>query len=131
MSSTAQRAIRRGRVLIVDDDEDLTQLMRAVLLDENDVATTTSAQIALEWLERGHRFDIVLCDVMMPVMSGLAFHAAVRASFPDMASRIVFVTAGPPQSELRQALLELPNLCLNKPIEAEGLHALVRRRVRK
>lgn len=132
MHAVTTRAVaRRGRVLIIDDDEALTEIMRAALIAENDVAITSSARDALDWLKHGNRFDIVLCDVMMPSMDGLAFHAAVRASVPEMASRIVFITAGPPQREMRDALLSLPNLCLNKPVELEGLHALVRRRVRE
>jgi signal transduction histidine kinase/ActR/RegA family two-component response regulator len=67
--AAAPQATRR--VLIVDDEEDNVDVLREVLeLEHQEVTTALSGPEALSWFERGDRFDLVLCDVGMPQMSG-------------------------------------------------------------
>lgn len=59
------------RILIVDDERDNVDVLREVLeLEHQEVTTALSGPEALSWFERGERFDLVLCDVGMPQMSG-------------------------------------------------------------
>ena len=62
---------RRGRILIVDDELDNLDVLREVLeLEGQEVESARSGPEALALLDRGEPFDLVLCDVGMPEMSG-------------------------------------------------------------
>ncbi len=59
---------RVPRVLIIDDEPLLAEVLRRALSDEFDVTATTRASEALQGLIAGDDYDLILCDVMMPVL---------------------------------------------------------------
>src|SRR5579871_1594935 len=62
-------------LLLVEDDPDLRLVMRILLLDEGyEVRVAEHGAAALALLERGLLPDVILLDLMMPVMDGWAFH---------------------------------------------------------
>lgn len=67
------------QILIVEDDKNTAKLMKTIL--ENDGYTTLSAQNGLEAFEvlENQRVDLILLDVMMPVMDGYTFTEELRA----------------------------------------------------
>ncbi len=115
----------RGNVLIVDDEGAVGSTLRLVLQGEHNVHVATSAQDALELMAK-QRFDAVICDLMMPGMSGVDLYDVVKAAFPGMEHRIVFMTGGTlmPQSEALLSKLSRP--LLEKPFDI----ALVRQTLR-
>jgi CheY-like chemotaxis protein/two-component sensor histidine kinase len=118
-------AARRGRVLIVDDDPIVGSAVRRIVGSEHDVVTLTSAQEALARISAGERFDVVVCDLMMPVMTGVEFYEELSIKSPEHARRIVFLTGGAFTAKTRQFLDQVPNPRLDKPFEAQDLRALV------
>src|SRR5690606_37778100 len=72
ISSTAPR---RARVLVVDDEPLILKVVKRTLDKEHEVVTTPTAAQALAWLKAGESFDVILCDIMMPQMTGMEFHA--------------------------------------------------------
>jgi len=83
----------RARVLIIDDERQVTRALRRVLW-AHDVVTVNDGQQALELLEAGEHFDVLVCDLMMPVLSGWSFYAKACALRPELARRFVFMTGG-------------------------------------
>jgi hypothetical protein len=67
-------AIRRGRVLVVEDEPTVIKVIERTLSRDHDVVARTNGQAALELILGGSVFDVILCDVMMPVMSGIEFY---------------------------------------------------------
>src|SRR6185295_1309014 len=61
---------RRAQILVVDDEPMISSAVRRILGREHDVVAT-DAMGALKAIEGGRRFDVILCDVMMPDMSGV------------------------------------------------------------
>jgi CheY-like chemotaxis protein len=120
----------RGRVLVVDDDAFVGDAVALILADAHAVTVVDRAEEALALITRGDRFDVILCDVMMPVMSGADLHARMIAVAPAEAARMVFVTGCALVPEVRAFLDRVPNTCLEKPFEVEALRAFVERRVR-
>ena len=116
----------RRRLLIIDDEPQVLSALRRLLQREHDVEVESEAQAALARLERGERFDLILCDLMMPRMSGVEFLGAVKVARPDLAPRVVFMTGGAFTEEARAFLREVPNPFLDKPIDPDRLRALVR-----
>jgi CheY-like chemotaxis protein len=121
---------RRARVLVVDDEPLVAESLRLVLSDEFLVSATTYPEQALAQIESGESFDVLLCDVMMPLMNGVELRNRIDAISPDQAARIVFVTGGIVRPDVRALLEGVPNAWLEKPIDLEGLRELIRRRVR-
>jgi PAS domain S-box-containing protein len=126
---TVRPAKRRGRVLLVDDDHLIAGTVRRALGAEHDVTAVLRAQEALDRIAAGQRYDVILCDVMMPSMTGIEFHGRLSREVPDQAGRIVFLTGGAFTSTARTFLDETPNLHMEKPFEVQALRALINERV--
>jgi CheY-like chemotaxis protein len=115
---------------VVDDDGLVLDSLRRVLSDEFEVTTTIRPEEAIEWIAAGESYDVILCDVMMPVLNGVELRDRVENVAPEQAARIVFVTGGLLFPQVRSALDRVANTVLEKPIDLEGLRELIRRRVR-
>ncbi|HEU4631132.1 MAG TPA: ATP-binding protein [Gemmatimonadaceae bacterium] len=84
--------LRGRRLLFVDDEPTLRSGVEAFgRMRGFDVVTAADGRAALEAVETAS-FDAVVCDLRMPVMDGVAFYRALRASRPGLASRVVMVT---------------------------------------
>lgn len=119
---------RVARVLIVDDDASIAEMLRQALSETFEATATTDPRYALATLASGDWYDVVLCDVMMPCMDGVELHDRVREVRPDLAQRIVFTTGGVIGDPLRLALSRLPNTILEKPFHLASLREMIWRR---
>jgi len=115
----------RIRVLVVDDDPLSSTAVSRALAADHEVTTCDAADVALARLVRGERFDVIVCDLMMPVKTGVEFHADVLAHAPECAARIIFLTGGAFTVKARRFLDRIPNLRLEKPFVVADLRALV------
>jgi signal transduction histidine kinase/BarA-like signal transduction histidine kinase len=113
---------RRLRVLIVDDDPLVVSALKRLLGRQHQVTAVRSGEAGLEALAAA-TFDVILCDLMMPEMSGMTFHAELLRRAPEQCSRIVFMTGGAFAAETRAFLGSVPNRCLEKPFATETLDA--------
>jgi PAS domain S-box-containing protein len=125
--STAPKSAprRRGRILVVDDEPLITKVVRRTLGREHDVETLNSAEEALTRIRSGERFDVILCDLMMPQVTGMDFHAELTDDFPEQAKKMVFLSGGAFTKRARDFLESVSNHRVEKPIDAQGLKALV------
>jgi CheY-like chemotaxis protein len=117
---------RRGQVLVVDDEPAIGGAVRRVLAPEHEVTVLTSAAEARARIARGDRFDVILCDLMMPEMSGMDLHAELVALAPDQADRMVLLTGGAFTGAADQFLDRVPNARMEKPFDGASLRALIR-----
>ncbi|MBA2540295.1 MAG: response regulator [Deltaproteobacteria bacterium] len=76
-------AKRRGHVLLVDDDKMMGTAVQRALVSEHEVTTLTTAQDALDLIAAGQTYDVILCDLMMPHMTGAEFHKHLMQSSPE------------------------------------------------
>jgi signal transduction histidine kinase/CheY-like chemotaxis protein len=121
-----RRRLRRGRLLIVDDEPVLAETL-AQLLEEEDheVEQTSSARDALERIRKGSSYDVILCDLMMPELTGMQFHEAVDGLSPQQAQRILFMTGGAFTPAARDFLTRVTNPRITKPFQLEELERLL------
>jgi CheY-like chemotaxis protein len=117
---------RRGHVLVIDDEASLCTVIRRTLGAEHEVVTVTSARQALELFGGGERFDIVLCDLMMPQMTGMELHAELMRLVPDQAQKMIFMTGGAFSEEAASFLTKVSNPTVEKPFKTTALRELVR-----
>ncbi|HEX4477424.1 MAG TPA: response regulator [Polyangiaceae bacterium] len=111
-------------LLLVDDDRLVRNGLRRILEKFHDVVVASGGEQALDALAE-RTFDLVLCDLIMPTMTGMELFAAVAKKKPEQAKRFVFLTGGTSSPEARDFLLEVKNPRAYKPIGAEQLIRLV------
>jgi len=121
---------RQGRILVVDDEPMIGAAVRRALAPDHEVVAVTRAQEALELIRGGQAFDLVLCDLMMPIMSGMELHRELELLAPEVAERMVFLTGGAFTPRARSFLDGVENQRFEKPFDVQQLKALVRERVR-
>lgn len=113
-------------ILVVDDDPVVTRMLCRVL-SSYAVAVAHSGEDAIQRLSE-HRFDLILCDLTMPGMTGMEFYDTVRGISSELAERVVFMTGGAFTAESHEFLSRLPNSWLEKPFDIGELRELVRSR---
>ena len=114
----------RRRILAVDDEALLLKAYRRMIGDVHEVVTALGGRDALLILRKRQDFDVILCDLQMPEISGMELFMTAKKEFPELAERFVFVTGGAFSAEARQ-FLEQAVTCLNKPFRVDELLALV------
>jgi len=117
---------RSGKVMVIDDDAAVGAAIRRALGRRHDVITTTSAQEALDRIRGGELFDMILCDLMMPQLSGMDLHAELLGTAPDQAERMVFITGGAFTITAREFLDRVTNERFDKPFDASHLRMLAK-----
>lgn len=114
------------RVLIIDDEPHLRMSLEQLLGLEHEATSSPNAQAALSRLQAGERFDVILCDLMMPVMDGMALHEALGALDPDQQSRMVFMTGGAYTQRSQEFFARNTVRRLDKPFEYDDLDRLMK-----
>jgi DNA-binding NtrC family response regulator len=111
-------------VLVIDDEVIVGQAVKRILA-RHDVIAVEGAGEALALLGRGDRFDVVLCDLIMPEATGMDFLAEVQRTYPKVADRVVFMTGGAFTPAARAFVDRVKNPCLAKPFNLQRLCDLV------
>ena len=122
-------APRRGRILVVDDEEMIGTVARRALGLDHDVIVETAGRAAIGRIRAGEHFDVVLCDLMMPETSGMDVHREMSRLQPELASNIVFMSGGAFTPEARDFLAEVPNERIEKPFDLVDLRNVVHARL--
>jgi len=122
---------RRGQILIIDDEISVSRTLQALLRGEHDVVLTGSGVQALSALAEAPSggFDVIMCDLMMPGMSGMELYERIRQEHPGLETRIVFMTGGVSIDRAREFLATTVNLTFEKPFDFERLRRTLRRLV--
>ncbi len=115
----------RARVLVVDDEQLIGSTIRR-LLSAHEVVALTDPREAMARLTGPEHFDLVLCDLMMPGLSGMELYDAVAAARPEVARRMVFMSGGAVTERARAFLDRVENPQLAKPFAPQELRDAVR-----
>lgn len=114
-------------VLLVEDDPLVRKSIVKILeLGGFTVSAVSNGLAALSEL-RDQRFSAIVTDLKLPFLRGDDFFRQVQELFPDLASRIVFVTGWGHDQQIREFLEETGQPCLPKPFEAKDLVAAIKR----
>ena len=117
---------RRGRVLVVDDEAMIRSTLTRLLKGEHEVVAVESGHAAESLLAVDDRFDVVLCDLIMPEVTGMDLHDSLAVTHPELAARMVFMSGGAFTQRARAFFESVPNLRLEKPFDIANLRELVR-----
>ena len=119
---------KHARILIVDDDENIRNTLKAILEDEGYVVDTavTGAEAIQETQKTA--YNIALLDIRLPDMEGVELLKLVKDSVPRM--RKIMLTGYPTMQNAIAALNKNADAYLIKPIEIENLLATVRNQLK-
>ena len=115
-----------GRVLVVDDEPGVCKMLERSLGREHSVEVCEDGLAALLNIQGGSRYDVILCDIMMPRMTGLQLYEALAVEAPEQAARVIFLTGGVFTERAKKFLAQTARPVLSKPCELEELRAEVR-----
>lgn len=125
----AGAASRPGRVLAIDDDRAVLSIVQRVLSPEHEVVAALGAIEALERIAAGERFDVIICDLMMPRMTGMDLHAELLRVAPDQVDKLIFLTGGAFTPRALAFLDRIPNQLIEKPFGLVSLRGVVNQRI--
>ncbi|KIZ39094.1 MULTISPECIES: response regulator [Rhodopseudomonas] len=113
------------RVLIADDEESMRLLVaRALALDGHETVTAEDGGEALEILTRAKGdFDLLLTDIKMPIMDGIALALAVKRDYPDLT--ILLMTGFADQRERASGLDAIVHDVITKPFSVADIRTAV------
>ena len=113
------------RILIADDEESMRVLVaRAIALDGHEIVTAQDGAEALEILtDQEGAFDLLLTDIKMPVMDGIALALAAARDFPDVT--ILLMTGFADQRERASGLNAIVHDVVTKPFSVADIRTAV------
>jgi PAS domain S-box-containing protein len=115
----------RSRILVVDDEPLVGRAVQRALSGRHEVVVEQGGRAALARLARGERFDLVLCDLMMPETTGMDLLEELTRLDPAHAGRVAFLTGGAFTAAAREFLERSGRPRIDKPFDPEGLLAAV------
>jgi CheY-like chemotaxis protein len=124
------RTVRAGgarRALVVDDEATVRRSLRRLLLSRRfSVDLAKDGQAAADLLSE-HQYDVVLCDVRMPKMGGMALHSRINSRHPEILPGFAFISGDILNAELALFVEQSRIPLLSKPFTVEQLDSLLER----
>jgi CheY-like chemotaxis protein len=117
----------RPRMLVVDDSPQMRRFLERFFGDAFEVESASDGSVALERLEAGSSYDVLVLDLAMPVLDGRELYDIMQQRFPDLVDRVVILTGGAVSSADERFLRSVPNTVVNKPFDNDDLRAIVLR----
>ena len=112
-------------ILLVDDDPELAEALKALLESRNFVVTVVENGAAALHEVMALDFDVIICDLLMPHMPGDMFYLAVQKAKPELAKRFVFITGHSGKPKVDAFLNQIDARVLFKPVRAEDLIQMI------
>jgi CheY-like chemotaxis protein len=118
---------RRKMILVVDDEPAVAGILMEVVREDNcAVDSAVDGEEALEKL-RERTYDVILCDIRMPRLNGMAFYRAIARWKPQLLRRVVFITGDILGPETQAFLAQADAPVLEKPFKIQDVLSMIRR----
>ena len=113
-------------VLIVDDNTRVRSSLARILERAGLVVDTAENGLAAYAEVQIHPYRVIVVDIQMPFMDGIEFYEELRVDYPDLARRVVFVTAWTGEPAIRTFLEDTGRPFLEKPFDVVDFVKVVR-----
>ncbi len=117
----------RQRLLLVEDERNMRTVLKALLASRYEVVTAATGAEAQRILDKDGAWDVVLCDLLMPEVTGMDLFEWLEVQRPDLCERVVFMTGGAFTDRAKSVLDRAPGRWIEKPFEFETLAVLLER----
>jgi len=116
----------KARILVVDDEPTIVQVLKRVLTDEGyEVKATDKAKEALRMIKSG-KYALILLDIKLPDMSGIELYQHLDKTDKSSTQRIIFITGDVMGTDTIDFLSRIGAACINKPFDIEQLRKEVK-----
>lgn len=115
------------RLLLVEDERNMRTVLHSLLAPRYEVVTAATGREALHALEADGEWALVLCDLLMPEVTGMELYAWLEAHRPELCTRVVFMTGGAFTDRARELLERTAGRWIEKPFEFDALVELLGR----
>lgn len=122
---TAAATVKRARILVIDDEPLLGQTLGFAFSGRHDVVVISSGREALSLLGQDTHFDLVLCDLMMPDVTGQKVFQTVEREHPELVKNFVFMTGGAFTESAQNFLENHPGRRIEKPFTIREIESLL------
>lgn len=118
--TTILDTIKGKRILIVEDEDIIVDIIKSVLEEESnvvDIARNGKEALTIMGI---NQYDVIVCDIKMPQMNGIALYNEIKTINPDIIQRFIFIT-GDLSTETLEFLKKTGNEVITKPFKVEKL----------
>jgi len=112
---------RRARIALIDDEPLVGRALQRILSLDHEVVVFERGRDAIAWFEQGEPCDLVICDLMMPEITGMEVDAWLRAHRPELAGKTIFLTGGAFTPAAIEFVRRPDCRCLDKPLDLSRL----------
>jgi DNA-binding response OmpR family regulator len=112
-------------ILLLDDDVELADTLKALLESRNFVVTTATNGVEGLREVMDLDFDVIICDMVMPSLPGDMFYLAVQKTKPHLCNRFLFITGHSDNPRVDDFLKKTNGLVLIKPVLNEELVPMI------
>ena len=112
----------KKRLLLVDDTDAVRRVVGSMLRIQGgfDVDPAANGAVARDMLSK-NRYDVLLVDLNMPVMNGIELYRCIEEEYPEVATRVVFISADTPGPQARSFFAKVNRPFLSKPFAIEAV----------
>jgi len=114
------------QVLIVDDEPEIRRALQRILNRSCAVSMCANGAEAWQRLVSGEKYDVILCDLLMPEMTGMDLFRVLAREYPDQAERLLFLTGGATSEATRMFIAKHANRVVSKPFKPAEVEVAVR-----
>jgi len=125
--STRPPSFARRRLLLIDDEPPVLLALKRMLKSTHDVVTAEGGDRGIEILRDDQRFDVLLFDLMMPVVDGIAVYRFLEKEAPHLVSKVIFLSGGAFSAEAKAFIAADDVTCIEKPVDQHTLLAAIER----
>jgi signal transduction histidine kinase/CheY-like chemotaxis protein len=115
----------RPRVLVIDDEPPIGRVISRMLRELADVVVVTSGREALVRIDADGEFDMVLCDLMMPGMTGIELYQELERKHRAILPRMRFMSGGAFTPRSQEFLDRIDSTLIDKPLDPMKLRSLM------
>jgi CheY-like chemotaxis protein len=125
METDSRMSQQTHRILILDDEEAVRRVLEKALEHLGyELESVSTGPEALALLSSTN-YDLVLCDIQLPGLSGLDFFRELESHHPEMTDRVIFMTGDLVRPDLQSFLKKIDANVLRKPFDLSGLYQMV------
>ncbi len=117
----------KKRVLVVEDEQDVANMIARFLSSEYDVVVAANGQEGLELAFAEPRPELIITDVMMPKLDGLTMVKRIRERDPNRRTPVIFLTAKSAPMDLVAGIQAGARHYITKPFQFDDLRKKVRK----
>ncbi|MBI1884595.1 MAG: response regulator [Chlamydiae bacterium] len=129
-SKQEETPVKKGKILIIEDEPSVQNLLVDALENHHDIATAMDGREGQRIIQR-ERFDLYVIDLRMPYMDGRELYAWIEKDFPREAKKVIFITGDTYDKKIQNFLSSVQQPQLNKPFQIVTLQSLVSQMLEK